>query len=174
MGANENLFVEEFAGRYRDVDRRLAALEKMPTTFDLPFIFEPYQNYDSTGRAIPVTTDSPTWVLCYITAFPIVRFPAIQAQLHVLTPAGTTAEVRMTNFVFGGSSSNAIAVPAGTDLFRDVHWLHGQGMGSGPFQPAIECRRTSGTGVVQCFRPITPMLMTQQSVNLLGGYSTGG
>ena len=172
MGANENLFVEEFAGRYRDIDRRLNALERMPTTFDLPFIFEAYQNYDSTGRAIPVV--DAAWVLCFITGFPLVRFPGILATLHVLTPPSTTAEVRLTNYVGGGASSTAIAVPANTDLFVTSRWLHSQPMGTGPFQPSIECRRTSGAGTVLCFRPITPMLMTQQSVNLLGGYSTAG
>lgn len=171
MASNENIRVDDFKGRFRDIERRLRALERMPATFDLPFVMNPFQNYDSTGRAIPITVTGE-WVVAFYSSFPVAWFPGIAAELHVLTPAATTAEVRLTNFVVGGSSSNAVLVPASTDLFHEAKWLHSQPLGTGPFIPTVECRRTSGTGVVQCFAPITPMLMTQQTINLLGGYTT--
>lgn len=163
---------DDLVARYKETERRISALERQPMTEDLPHQLHPYQNYDSTGRALPITW--PDWVYCFYATFPVCLYPAWQVTVHVLTPAATTAEVRLTNAVVGGAISVVKSIAAGTDYFFTYKWLHGQVLGTGPFVPSVECRRTSGTGTVQCFNPITPVLMTQQSVNALGGYTTTG
>lgn len=163
---------DDLVARYKETERRISALERQPMTEDLPHQLHPYQNYDSTGRAIPITTSA--WVYCFYAEFPLALYPAWQVTVHVLTPASTTAEVRVMNNVVGGGVSSVKAIAASTDYFYTYKWLHEQPLSTGPFVPSVECRRTSGTGTVQCFNPITPILVTQQSVNALGGYSTTG
>lgn len=167
-----DIYRDDWASRFREIERRLGALEKMPLTFDLPFLMTAVQDYEAGGRSIAIPYD--TWTLCFWGYFPLAIYPGVSLQAHVLTPAGTTAAVRLENYVVGGSISDEVVIAANTDFMHDFRWLHSQPLGTRPFVPSLWCRRTSGAGTVHCFLPVTPMLMTQQSVNALGGYTTAG
>lgn len=174
---------EGLVGRFNEIERRLSALERKPSGLDVPIIFDPVQDLAASGRSVPVYTDAPTWTMAYTTFFDLAMFPGVYMEAHVLTPAGTTAELRLINWVQGGASSGIYTVPANTDWRGLFRWLHGQPLKTGPFAPSIEARRTSGTGTVQVFQPTSPHLVTQLTVNQFAGapgenppyaYSTDG
>lgn len=169
-----------FAGRMAEIERRLSALERQPMSTDMPFTFTPYQDLLVTGgagaRSIPIYTGGGTgWVLCYTVQFPICIYPGVYMQLTVEVPAGVVAEVRLINGVAGGRVSGAYSVGAGV-LDVEFRWAHGQQLGTGPFKPGIEARIVSGTSATpaEVYVPDGPLLVTQQSINVLGGYTVDG
>lgn len=163
--------------RLADFERRLKALETAPrlglTTFTPPGATYPVFSADETGLVLPSIpiplvpqsgtglTASATSVSATDASFQSVyageAFAAIADAYMVTfawaTDAATTGEVRLKNNVGGGGVTSVVSLAAGSGGFLTFSWLHGQPLGTGPFAPTLQARRTGGAGGVGIFVP---------------------
>ena len=99
---------------------------------------------------------------------------AIADALHVVIPwttgSATTGEIRLHNNIVGGASSDPVTLDAASGGYAEFTWLHGQEIGSGPFEPVIQVRRTAGAGDVTVFWPGLVNLLDGERI----GATTGG
>jgi hypothetical protein len=102
------------------------------------------------------TITSGTWDQAWtmVTAYAVAD--AVQVQVAVATPVGTTAEARLTCPSISGSPSTAVhTVPSGTTAYYEWKWAPaGLEVGVGPITFMLEVQRTGGTGDVAVYPPV--------------------
>lgn len=79
---------------------------------------------------------------------------AFHVYMGWATPSGVTGEVRVRNNVAGGATSSVITLPANSGGYAEFRWLHQQEVGTGPFWPVIEARRTAGASPITFWAPL--------------------
>lgn len=107
---------------------------------------------EQTGQ---IAVTSGTLVTTFGGQFDAATADSITVIVGWSTDAATTGELVLTNNVVGGASSSAKSLPAGSSGFQTFLWKHSQPVGSGPFFPMLQARRTSGAGNVNVFTPYT-------------------
>jgi hypothetical protein len=108
-------------------------------------------NFANATSLFPCTSGSfvPTFNAAVLTA----TSEALAVSVPWTTDVGTTGEVRLNNFVLGGAVTSARSLPANSSGIETFCWLHQQPVGSTPFRPRVDARRTGGAGNVNIFEP---------------------
>lgn len=142
-----------FAGRFRELERRLSAIERRPQSAAQPLNFVPAKDLDSTRRAVLVIESA--WVDAWTADITNV-VPAVYVVAHVAVPTNTVADLRLLATTTDGqvASTQVWSNLGDIDFFRTIAWEHGLRLrGDTLTRIAIQVRRTSGSGAVQVFVP---------------------
>lgn len=102
--------------------------------------------------AISVT--SGTFADIYTTAIGLIEHVDVSAYIRVLTPVGTTGEIRLANTTTG-TFSPTVTVPSDTNAYLLVPaWAHGAALWTGPIAFSVQARRTTGAGNVDVYKTL--------------------
>jgi hypothetical protein len=157
----ENLQPEDLSTWMKDVERRLRAVESGPTLL-------PTQHtamFRESDALLAVT--SGTFVGTFQCSISEVVKDSVFVQFAVLTPAGTTGEVRLQGASLAGTPVTDVAV-IGSDSFVNVKfaWLvPAFTVGLTAVRFVVQARRTGGAGNVTVFVPNSFMQVSGFSVD---------
>lgn len=98
------------------------------------------------------TTTSATFETMYRTQVELITGEGLYAWISATGDAATTGEIRLRNAT-SGTTTDAVAVPAGGSIFQQFRWLHGEALSSGPIVFDVEARRTGGAAGVNVYVP---------------------
>jgi hypothetical protein len=115
--------------------------------FVQPYFAHPW--YDPTTYK---TTTSATFEPIYRSQIELITSLGVYAWIFATGDAATTGEIRLRNAT-SGTTTDAVAVPAGGSAFQQFRWLHGEELSSGPIVFDVEARRTSGAAGVNVYMP---------------------
>lgn len=116
-----------------------------------PIPARPRKAITAGGYYVDVTSGS--FESCFTAEVGVVLSDVLFWQGVITTDAGTTAQYRLNNQVVSGATTTSRSLAAASQVTFDFMWLHGQPLGSGPFIPTLEVRRTAGAGLVHVYWP---------------------
>jgi hypothetical protein len=116
----------------------------------LPAVVYPWR--DSPNQATAIT--SAAWTTVYESRIESLHGDSLRSDWSVTLDSGVSADIRV-QITTGPVNTDTVAIAfatAATWTFA-LRWLHGLGMGSGPYVVRIEARRTAGAANVNVFEP---------------------
>lgn len=144
----DNLQPETLTTWMRDMERRLRAVESAPK-----LLTAQYGAIRKQSEAAVFVTSS-TFVQTWEVGVSQIVNDSFLVKFTVVTPAGTTGEVRLRAASGPGGTTAVATIPAGVQRFVKFAWLV-PGLVLGPTGQLyqIEARRTGGSGAMNVFYP---------------------
>lgn len=150
----ENLQPENLSTWMRDMERRLAAVERPARQSIVEYVgvYRP-------GDFVNVT--SGTFANEWVFTLSQVVADSVAVGVTVFNPAATTSQVRLRAAnVSGSPTTDTVSTTAGVFTYVRFDWLVPDlSLGSTGVEIAVQIRRASGTGTVQIYRPFVAMAL---------------